>query len=232
EIERVKTQYVSRTVQGLEQVGGFGGKAVALAEGQLYANDPEFYKKELQAYAAVTPAQVQAALQKWLSRPSYTLTTLPGDREAYAEAAASPSGANHEPAPEIERVARMARPEIGQVANVDFPSVERTKLSNGLEVVYAQRDAVPATKIAVEFDAGLASDDRTKLGLQSLMLDLMDEGTAQLNATQLAEAQETLGASISTSASMDRSMVQLSTVTPNLEPSVVLLADVVRNPAF
>lgn len=232
EVERVKTQYVSRTVQGLEQVGGFGGKAVALAEGQLYAGDPEHYKKELQAYAAVTPAQVQAAMQKWLTRPAYTLTTLPGEREAYQEAAEAPSGANHTPAPPIERVARMPKPEIAAVANVDFPAVQRTRLSNGVEVVYAQRDAVPATKIAIDFDAGLAADDASKLGLQSLMLDLMDEGTRTLNATQLAEAQETLGATISTGASMDRSVVQLSAVTPNLQPSVALLADVVKNPAF
>ena len=232
EVNRVATQTVSQRIQGLEQVGGFGGKAVALAEGELYADDPEFYKKNLAAYAAVTPAQVQAAMQKWLTRPSFTVVTLPGEREAYEEAAEAPSGANHTPAPPIERVARMERPEIGEVSNVDFPSVERARLSNGIEVIYAQRDAVPATKVAVDFDAGLAADDASKLGLQTLMLDLMEEGTDTLNATQLAEAEETLGASISTGASMDRSFVSLSAVTPNLQPSVALLADVVKNPAF
>ena len=232
EINRVVTQYASRRIQGLEQVGGFGGKATALAEGQLYAGDPEFYKKQLAAYAAVMPAQVQAAMQKWLTRPAYTLTTLPGQREAYQEAAASPSGANHIPAPEIQRKARMAKPEIGQVANVDFPAVERTRLSNGMEVIYAHRDATPTTKIAIDFDAGLAADDRAKLGLQTLMLDLMDEGTQTLNATQLAEAQEALGATITTGATMDSSLIQLSALTPNLQPSVALMADVVRRPAF
>ena len=232
EINRVVTQYASRRIQGLEQVGGFGGKATALAEGQLYAGDPEFYKKQLAAYAAVTPAQVKAAMQKWLTRPAYTLTTLPGQREAYQEAAAAPSGANRTPAPEIERKPRMPRPEIGQVANVDFPAVQRTRLSNGMEVIYAQRDATPTTKIALDFDAGLAADDRSKLGLQTLMLDLMDEGTRTLNATQLAEAQEALGATITTGATMDSSVVQLSAVTPNLKPSVDLMAEVVRNPAF
>jgi predicted Zn-dependent peptidase len=232
EINRVVTQYASRRIQGLEQVGGFGGKATALAEGQLYAGDPEFYKKQLAAYAAVTPAQVKAAMQKWLTRPAYTLTTLPGEREAYQEAAAAPSGANHTPAPEIQRKTRMARPEIGQVANVDFPAVERTRLSNGMEVIYAHRDATPTTRIALDFDAGLAADDRSKLGLQTLMLDLMDEGAGGRDATQLAEAQEALGASITTGATMDSSLVQLSALTPNLQPSVALMADVVRRPTF
>ena len=64
------------------------------------------------------------------------------------------------------------------------------------------------------------------------MLDLMDEGAGGLNATQLAEAQEALGASITTGATMDSSVIQLSALTPNLQPSVALLADVVRNPIY
>ena len=43
---------LDRLVGGLEAVGGFGGKAVALAEGALYSGDPGFYKKQLAALAA------------------------------------------------------------------------------------------------------------------------------------------------------------------------------------
>src|SRR5215218_3376961 len=38
EVQRVATREVSGRIGGLESVGGFGGKAVALAEGALYAN--------------------------------------------------------------------------------------------------------------------------------------------------------------------------------------------------
>ena len=61
---------VAGRIRGLEQVGGFGGKAVALAEGQIFAGDSEFYKKTLATYAAVTPAEVRAAMQQWLTRPA------------------------------------------------------------------------------------------------------------------------------------------------------------------
>src|SRR5690606_33384230 len=50
--------------------------------------------------------------------------------------------------------------------------------------------------------------------------------------TELAEARERLGASINAGSSLDRTVVNLSAVTPNLEPSLDLLADVVMNPAF
>lgn len=229
EIDRVVTQFASRRIQGLETANG---KASVLAEGQLYANDPDFYKKELAAYAAVTPAQVQAAMKKWLSRPVYSQIVVPGEREAYADAADAPSGATPTPAAPIQRVAREAAPAIGDVSNVDFPSVERAALSNGIEVVYAHSATVPVTRVALEFDAGVAADRADRLGALSLMLNVMQEGTTTRDSKALAEAQERLGASVTVGSSMDRTTASLSTVSTNLAPSLTLLSDVVRNPAF
>ncbi|WP_332660936.1 M16 family metallopeptidase [Brevundimonas sp.] len=229
EVARVATQYVSGRIQSLEQVNG---KANVLAEGQLYAGDPDHYKKDLAGYASVTPAQVTAAMQRWLTRPVFDLTIAPGEREAYAEAAASPSGAAPVPAAEIQRVARDPMPAIGQVPDLQFPAVERATLSNGIKVVYAHVDTVPVTRVAVEFDAGYAADRADRLGAQAMMLDLLDEGTTTRDANQLAEEEERLGASVNVSASMDRTSADLSTVTANLTPGLTLLSDVVRNPAF
>ena len=229
EIDRVVTRYAAATIQGLEQVNG---KASALAEGQLYSGDPDFYKKQLQAFATVTPAQVQAAMQRWLSRPVYSQIVEPGEREAYVEAAATPSGATPVPAVEIQRVARDPMPVIGEVSNIDFPDVERATLSNGVPVVYARSQTVPVTRVALDFDAGYAADAADSLGVHSMMLNLMEEGTTTRDSTALAEAEERLGASINLGASMDRTSASLTTVTTNLDPSLTLLSDVVRNPAF
>jgi len=229
EIDRVVTQYASARIQGLENANG---KASTLAEGQLYAGDPDFYKKELAAYAAVTPAQVQAAMQKWLTRPVYSQIVEAGEREAYVEAAASPSGAAPVAAQPIEQVEREPLPVIGEVSNVDFPAVERATLSNGIEVVYAQSTTVPVTRVAMEFDAGIAADRADRLGAHTLMLNVLEEGTTTRDSLALAEAQERLGAGISVGASMDRTTASLSAVTTNLDPSLILFSDVVRNPAF
>src|SRR5262249_10172643 len=52
EVERAVMSEVSGRIRGLEQVGGFGGKAVSLAEGQTFAGDSDFYKKTLASYAS------------------------------------------------------------------------------------------------------------------------------------------------------------------------------------
>ena len=45
EVRRAATRQVSSTIQGLEQVGGFGGKAVTLATGEVLAGDPDFLRQ-------------------------------------------------------------------------------------------------------------------------------------------------------------------------------------------
>ncbi|MEP7349679.1 MAG: pitrilysin family protein [Sphingorhabdus sp.] len=229
EVQRVQMRNVATRLAGLEQVGGFGGKAVALAEGTLYRNDSNFYKKQLAALAKVTPAQVTAAMSRWLTRPVYALKVVPGERTAYEEAKGVPTPKT---APAITAIARAAAPELGAISDLDFPKVERTRLSNGIEIVYAQRQAVPMTQVSLSFDAGNAADPRDRQGTQSLMLALLDEGAAGMNSTQIAEAQERLGANINTSANMDRTNVGLISLSANLAPSLKLFSDIVLKPDF
>ena len=234
ELTRASTIEVSQRIMGLEQVGGFGGKAVALAEGQVYAGDPLFYKKTLELYATTSPEAVRQAMQQWLTRPPLELTLAPGEREAYQEAKAvepkAPAKAAAKPKAPTEFERQM--PEVGALSPLDFPDVRHAALSNGIKVHYAQRTATPTTRLALSFDAGNAADPADARGTQALMLGLLDEGTTTLSSVEVAEEQERLGAKISASATIDRTNVSLAALTPNIAPSLDLLADVVKNPAF
>jgi len=244
ELKRAKTADIAGTIKGLESVGGFNGKAVTLARGAVFANDPGFYKKELDEEAALTPAQVQAAAKKWLSRPVFAFTLAPGKREPYEESklasdtAGRGSGAKVTAAPKSAVVTkatgvdRSQLPPIGQIADLKFPTVEHATLSNGIPVLFARRSGVPVVRVAISFDAGNASDPKTALGTQSFMLGMLDEGTDKYNSVEIAQAKENLGAAISASPSMDRSSIYLSALTPNLPQSLDLMSDIVRHPAF
>ena len=264
EVRRVATREVAQRIGGLESVGGFGGKAVALAEGQLYAGDPQFYRRQLDAYAAATPDEVRRVARKWLSRPVYALTVAPGERDPADEAKASDAAAAKAraslapsyfqapqpgdkplapapappPAPRSGANARSGGvdrsrlPAVGAIKDLDFPDVTRAALANGIEVVYAQRTAVPMTRVSLSFDAGNAADPKDRLGTQAMTLAMLDEGTRRLNSIEIAEAKERLGAAIGASASMDRTAISLSALSANLAPSLDLFADIVRNPAF
>src|SRR6185369_16600523 len=174
EVERAVMSEVSGRIRGLEQVGGFGGKAVSLAEGQTFAGDSNFYKKTLASYASITPAAVRTQMQQWLRRPALTIMLSPGERDAYTEsksvtAAAKPAGDKTEGAVK----GNLPIPPVGLLAALDFPDIVHTKLSNGIPVEYVQRTTVPVTQIALSFDAGTSADSPQGRGLAEMTMGLL-----------------------------------------------------------
>ena len=259
EVQRAATSMLAGRISGLERVGGFGGKAVTLAEGAVYSDDPAKYKKDLTEIAAATPESVAAAARQWLGRPVFRLMIAPGERSAEDIATAggimsrpryfrspdeggapAPATSGHRPfsaKPALSKGAavpapKIAQPPIQQIKALEFPAIERATLSNGMKVVFARRDTIPAVRVSMNFDAGNAADDKAKLGTEALLLSLLEEGTTSRNSIEIAEEQERLGASIGASASMDSTNVGIFAMKPNLAPSLDLFADIIRNPAF
>jgi zinc protease len=230
EVQRVATQTVAASFFNIEQVGGFNGKTVALANGTVLAGDPGFFRRNLLEYGTVTPEDVRTAAHRWLSRPVHAMRIDPGAREAYQEASATSRPAPDNSPPTAQP--RDPMPPVGQIADLDFPNVERAQLSNGIEVVYAQRSAIPVTLMSMDFDAGVAADPQGGFGTQRLMLAAMTAGADGRDAMQIAEEQERLGANITAFGSLDRSTVQLTTLSANLGRSLDLFADIVLRPDF
>lgn len=249
ELSRAATQFASGQIHALESVGGSGGKAATLAEGLLYSGNPAQYRTELEAAAKLTPEMVRDALRKWLSRPVFALTVVPGARTAGGEARGGDTGlAPAAPLPPVPATAMAASPDTGpgpgtspdrstlppggDVPALDFPPIERTTLPNGMKVVFARRSAVPVVSVRVAFDAGYAADPKGARGTTALLLRLMNEGTTSLDSSALARAKETLGAAVGGFALPDTTGFELDGLSANLAPSLDLLADYVRHPAL
>ena len=247
ELKRAQTSVRAGFIRGLEEVGGFRGKAVILAQSQVYLGDPAAYKKDLDRAAAATPASVLEAARKWLSRGDYTLTVVPAKAgtDLAAEdkavkplptregkpASVTPPAKNYTSAKsDVDRSKGV--PEVNQFPDLSFPAVHRGKLKNGIEVILAERHTIPVTQIQLQFDAGYAADQGHKLGTASFVSAMLDEGTKALDSVEIAIRRDSLGAIISNNTGLDTSSSRLNALNANLAPSIDLFADVVRNPAF
>lgn len=217
ELLRTQTKINASTVRGLEQIGGFGGKAVTLAKGELYADDPGFFLTKLGWMNEASTEEVRTVAAEWLSKGRYQLEVLPfGEHQVVAS--------------DVDRSAGL--PAVGDMPDLSFPEVQRAELDNGLKVVLAERHAVPVVNFTLQFDAGYASDQFGKLGTASFALAMMDEGTKSKSALEISAEAESLGANINTGSNMDMSTATLSALKTNLEPSLDLYTEVVREPAF
>jgi predicted Zn-dependent peptidase len=252
ELKRAQTKIASGFIRGLEKVGGFGGKAVILAQSQVYLGDPAAYKKDLERAAAATPASVIAAARKWIAKGDYTLTVVPAakgvDLAAEDKAVKGLADAQGKPKPVLPKAQKYTVssasikdgavdrgkgvPDVTQFPELTFPAVQRGKLKNGIEVILAERHTIPVTHVQLQFDGGYAADHGRKLGTASFVSAMLDEGTQNADSVELAKRKERLGARIAFSTGLDTSSASLNALNAQLAPSLELFADMLRNPAF
>lgn len=216
ELDRVRSNYFSNFLKGIERIGGFGGKSDILASNQVYGGAPDYYKNTLKYVAEATIADIQKVSREWLSSGKYVLVCEPFP----------------EFKPETASIDRSKMPELGTPASASFPDLQRATLKNGLKIILAERKGVPTISGRLVMNAGFASDVLTKPGLASLAMDMMDEGTKTMDALQISEKMQLLGASIGAGSDLDASYVSFTALKPTLEPTLELFADILLNPAF
>ena len=122
---------------------------------------------------------------------------------------------------------RSKLPELGTPKSSSFPAIQRETLSNGLTIVLAERKGVSTIVADMMFNAGYKTDIKSKAGIASLAMNLMDEGTKDLTSLEINEKLQLLGANLSTSSDQDISRVSLNTLKPSFDASINLFANVI-----
>ena len=217
ELQRVKAQYFAGFTKGIERIGGFGGKSDILAQHEVYGGSPDDYKKTLETVAAATPEDIRRTCTEWLKKGRHTLVCTPFPEYSVTDS-------------DVDRTQGL--PELGEPVASKFPDIQQHTLPNGMKIVLARRSAVPTVVMRMMFNAGDAADQFHQPGLSSLALDLMDEGTNSMDALEINEQLQLLGASLGTFSDLDASYVNLNTLKPTLSASFDLMADVILNPSF
>ncbi len=216
ELDRVRMSRYGGFVRGIERVGGFTGKTAVLAEGWLYADDPAFYRTQLQWMRDARSDDVTGAAREWLQRGYHQVDVVP-----FGNLVAAGGGAD-----------RSALPGVTRTPELNFPAIEQGRLSNGARLVVARRSGAPLVEVQAQFDGGYVADAGRPQGLSSFANAMLDEGTTSRTALAIAADAERLGAKLSAYARLETNNVRLSALRSNLAPSLSLMADVIRNPTF
>ncbi len=216
ELQKMKTQYFARFVRGIERVGGFGGTSDILAQNMVYGGSPDYYKVYNKYIANTTADNIKATGKKWLSDGVYILDIFP-----FPQYATTGTDAD-----------RTKLPGTDTPPEAQFPKLERAELSNGLKIILANRKSIPVVNFIMMVDAGYASDKFTSPGTANLTMDMLDEGTKKMDALQLSDQLQMLGATLNTGSNLDNSFINMSALKSNLDPSLDLFADVILNPSF
>ena len=111
--------------------------------------------------------------------------------------------------------------------------IQHWKTQNGVPVYFVQAKEIPMLDLSVIFDAG-SSRDGNFSGVANFTSGMLNEGTKTLNANQIAEQFDDVGANFGSSAGRDMANVSLRSLTAGkyLQPALTTFANVLSGSNF
>ncbi|MGD8593128.1 MAG: pitrilysin family protein [Gammaproteobacteria bacterium] len=113
------------------------------------------------------------------------------------------------------------------------PNIQHWETANGARVYFVAAPELPMVDVQVVFDGGAARDGEQH-GVALLTNGLLAEGAADLNADQIAEQFDDLGARFGNSSERDMAVVTLRSLSEAnvLDPAITLLNKILTKPTF
>ncbi len=243
EIERIKkdaptADEMKRALNGIEAQTIFGLQTVLGKGGQLsnysgYRGNPDYFQADLDRYFKVTSADVQRVANKYLTANRLVISYVKGTPPAMNAAANRPASTVAKKKDEALLAKQKANlPKPGPNPNFSLPAIEKTKLSNGMNVWIVQQKELPIVSMNLVLNAGGTFDPADKSGVSSFTASMLTQGTKTRSANDVSNQLQSIGASVNAGAGWDSTNVTMQTLTKNLDEALSIYSDVIVNPAF
>ena len=216
-LKNIKTSSISSLTNGLQRIGGFGGKSDILATYQTLYGDAGAFREQLSIYLNTSADDIKKAANKWLTSGDYVLSIVPAKKTSVVKS-------------QVDRSKGIPYPT--EKLSYSFPKIQSAVLDNGSKLVLAERNDLPLVNLEVVFNKGWAIESNEQQGLANFTMSMMDEGTKKYSSLDFAEAQERLGSGVGYGASIGTTYASLSSMKVNLEATLDLFKEGLLNPIF
>lgn len=233
ELSRAKNSIEASTIYNLQTVLGKGGQIGTFAG---FLNKPGYFQNQLDDYRNVTASDVQRVAREYLTANRLVMNYLPGTKknEQKINDQANRPTSNKPKAFDQALIAQQAAqlPKPGANPKFSLPPIEKTKLSNGLEVWMVKQSELPIVSMNLVIKSGATFEPETKNGVAVMTASLLDDGTKTRTAVDISNSLQSIGAILNSNTGWDATSVSMQTLTKNLDAALDIYADVIANPAF
>ncbi len=230
EVSRAVSGRQAQAIFGLQTVLGVGGR---IADYAGYLNKPNYFQADLDRYGKVTADDVKRVANQYLIANHLVMSYIPSKTPpppAQADKPASTETKKKNDALIAKQEAML--PKAGPNPKFTLPAIEKTKLSNGLNVWVVRQSELPIVSMNLVINAGATLETADKSGVASMTASMLNQGTKSHSAIDIANSLQSIGTQINAGAGWDNSGVSMQTLTRNLDKSLDYYADIVTNPAF
>ena len=247
DLERIKA---GQETSFYNMISSVSGKSFRLAEYDIFAGDPGFYKKDMEGMMAVTAADVKDVYARYIKGKNYVATSfVPKGKVDLAAEGSVNAGIVEEniltatevkievgEAEEIEKTLssfdRSVQPPLGSEVSVTVPPVWTSSLSNGMKIYGIVHSEVPLVQYNIVIKGGHMLDDISAPGIANMVANMLNEGTENMTPEELEEAIEMLGAMIRVSADNEDITVSVNALARNFEKTLAIVEEMLLKPRW
>ena len=226
------------------------GKGFQLAQYEIFAGTPDYINQDVKNILAVTTEDVMRVYQKYIKGKYFVATSFVPKGEANLILAGSIVAevveekivegkevgfdasivATYEKTP--SKFDRSVEPDYGESPDVKLPTVWKSKLSSGLNVLGIENHEVPLVQFQLQIKGGMLLEEANKIGVSNMLAELMTKGTKNKTPEQLENAIENLGATIRAYASDESIFVSGNTLAKNYNATMALVQEIILQPRW
>ncbi len=203
ELQRAKTSIRSAYIFGKQ---GVENQAEGAAFDEMGTGNPDFSSSYVTRIQQVTPAQILAVAQKYLSPQGVTVASV------------------HPPVAPGSAVKTVAPPTASPAT--------LTTLPNGVRLIVKRTTSDPTVSITVMGLGGVRLEDSAKAGVAEVATDLLTRGTQRRTADQINDTIENLGGSLSGFSGYNSWGVESNWLAGDWRKGLSLVAESVLTPTF
>ncbi len=249
DLERYKTMMETQIYNGLVSTLG---KAMTLAESNVFAGDPDNTEKELERYRAVTKEDILRVYNQYVKGKNYfALSIVPAGQTDLALSGSTPAVIEQEQisqqtlkseAGEVvddpyertpSRFDRSVEPPLmANTPELRIPEIWSTTLSNGMTLKGIAYTELPLVSFYILLNEGMLHDSPQKPGVAYMTAQMLNEGTEFKTPEELQEAKGQLGASISVSAGTETMMLNGTCLKKNFGEVIALVEEILLHPRW
>jgi zinc protease len=131
-----------------------------------------------------------------------------------------------------EEAFRAEQPGAGEPRPFQLPRVKRFKLQNGIDVYLIEQHELPIVSIDLSFDGGGRNDPVGKEGLAPVCMDMLTEGTRELDKLAFREALGDTASRINAYANEDTQGLSMGTLSKHFDATFALFRDALLEPGM
>lgn len=244
QVNRFVSKYEAQLIDGFAEVSG---KVSQLAAWQTFTGNPNRIQEEIARYKAVKKQDVMRVYNQYIKgKYAAILSVVPKgqlDKIAAPDNFTVDASGYKQPADEYKGLVynkakdnfdRSKKPAPGANPVVNIPKFYKGSFPNGLKYIGTQNSEIPKVAMLLTIKGGhrLSAKDPKKAGIANLVADMMNESNKKYTTEQFAAELERLGAEVSVSAGPDEMMIEISSLTRNLDKTLELAKERLFNPSF